>query len=169
MKTVCFTGHRPDKLYGYDIFSPLNSAIEIELDKIIKQSILEGYDTFISGGALGVDQMAAHNVVAWRDDEFPNIKLIIARPFPSQACKWPKTFQNYFDSLCKSANEVIDVSPDPYAAWKMQKRNIWMVDNSDLVIAVWDGSEGGTGTCIRYAESKNKKIIRINPLMLKEG
>jgi uncharacterized phage-like protein YoqJ len=45
----------------------------------------------------------------------------------------------------------------------MQKRNEYMVDNSDIVIAVWDGSKGGTYNCVKYAEKLGKKIIVINP------
>lgn len=45
----------------------------------------------------------------------------------------------------------------------MQKRNEYMIDNSDFVIAVWDGRPSGTGNTVRYAESKDKNIIRINP------
>lgn len=45
----------------------------------------------------------------------------------------------------------------------MQKRNEWMVDNCDILIAVWDKSPGGTKNCVDYAESKKKQIIYINP------
>ena len=45
----------------------------------------------------------------------------------------------------------------------MQKRNEYMVDLTDKVIAVWDGSKGGTGNCVRYAEKCGKEIIRILP------
>lgn len=45
----------------------------------------------------------------------------------------------------------------------MQKRNEYMTDNSDIVIAVWDGSKGGTANCVRYAKKLNKEIIVINP------
>ena len=37
-----------------------------------------------------------------------------------------------------------------------------MVNNSDLVIAVWNGSKGGTNNCIDYAKKKNKDILYIN-------
>lgn len=40
---------------------------------------------------------------------------------------------------------------------------LWMVDNCDLLIAVHDGSPGGTANCVNYANQKNKKIININP------
>ena len=45
----------------------------------------------------------------------------------------------------------------------MQKRNEYMVNNSDYVIAVWDGKPSGTGNTVRYAESKGKTIITIKP------
>ena len=46
-----------------------------------------------------------------------------------------------------------------------------MVDLADRVIAVWDGSKGGTtffdllcfANCVKYAEKIGKKIIRIEP------
>lgn len=37
----------------------------------------------------------------------------------------------------------------------MQSRNEWMVNRSNIVIALWDGSEkGGTYNCLKYAKSK---------------
>jgi hypothetical protein len=42
-----------------------------------------------------------------------------------------------------------------------------MVDNSDLLIAVWDGSSGGTSNCVSYATIKGKQIIRIDPTLVK--
>jgi uncharacterized phage-like protein YoqJ len=44
----------------------------------------------------------------------------------------------------------------------MQIRNEWMVDRCDKLIAVWDGSKGGTGNCVDYAKSVNKDIFRID-------
>jgi len=60
----------------------------------------------------------------------------------------------------------VDNDPE-YKASKMQKRNIWIVDNSDGLVAVWDGTPGGTANCVEYARNKsretNKKIFYINP------
>lgn len=38
-----------------------------------------------------------------------------------------------------------------------------MVDNSNVVIAVWNGVKSGTGNTVRYAESRGKSIIIIDP------
>ena len=46
----------------------------------------------------------------------------------------------------------------------MQKRNEYMVDNCDLLIACWSGvKKGGTYNCVKYAIKNNKRIIVINP------
>ena len=50
-----------------------------------------------------------------------------------------------------------------YAAWKMQKRNQFMVDHSNLLIAVWDGSSGGTSNCVAYAKKIGLQIVLFNP------
>ena len=48
----------------------------------------------------------------------------------------------------------------------MQKRNRYMVDNSDLVLAVWNGEKrGGTWYTIDYALKKGKPVRYI---MLKD-
>lgn len=42
-----------------------------------------------------------------------------------------------------------------------------MVDHSDAVIAVWNGSKSGTGNTVRYAMSSGKKVLIIDPNKLK--
>ena len=42
----------------------------------------------------------------------------------------------------------------------MHKRNEYMVDNSDLVLAFWNGEEsGGTYYTLSYAKKKNKRVF----------
>jgi uncharacterized phage-like protein YoqJ len=47
----------------------------------------------------------------------------------------------------------------------MQVRNEWMVDHCNDLLAVWDGSDGGTGNCVRYAQRilEPSKLHRVNP------
>lgn len=54
-----------------------------------------------------------------------------------------------------------------YTANCMMKRNRYMVDHSDAVIAVWNGSKSGTGNTVRYAMSSGKKVLIIDPNKLK--
>jgi len=168
-KTLCFTGHRPNKLGGYT--GPKAEKIQGDLFNhlvsVVSRAFSKGFDTFISGGALGVDQIAAKAVLFIKDHNTP-IKLVIAKPFPSQSCKWPESSQKQFNWICSQADKVVDVSPDPYTREKMQVRNEWMVDNSVACCAVSNGTGGGTGNCIKYAQSQFKPILKIDPYTLEE-
>jgi len=168
-KTLCFTGHRPDKLGGYEGDKALAVQIPLQekLTDIVRRAIEGGFTTFISGGALGIDQMAIESVLHYKRHGCA-IKLIIAKPFPGQASKWPSHVQRKFENYCTQADEVINVSPDPYEREKMQIRNEWMVDRSDAVVAVYNGGRGGTGNCVAYARSKYKPVLVMNPYTLVE-
>lgn len=172
MVTMCFTGHRPPGIDGYN---DMMSDKEIEITRSIVELIktMHGVDTYISGGALGIDQMAALAVIHVRDNVpgYENIQLIIARPFPSQASKWPAKSRAYFESLCNQANSVVDVSPDPYAPFKMEIRNQWMVDRSIYVAAVWNQQRtGGTYNCINYAvNTRQIPVLNLDPNHWEEG
>ena len=49
----------------------------------------------------------------------------------------------------------------------MDKRNRYMVDHTDFIIAVWDGRPSGTGKIVTYARGRNGKLINvIDPVRL---
>ncbi len=129
IKTICFTGHRPQKLGGYGQ-NPTSDFVKRSLRDAINRAIKRRIETFISGGALGVDQWAAEIVVDIRARKIKksylkesNIKLVIAQPFPSQSVKWPQDARRRYDKILQKTDRIVAVSDDPYAAWKMQKRN----------------------------------------------
>ena len=140
---VCGTGHRPDKLGGYSD-EVLERAIAVAEESIV------GYDTVISGMALGWDTALAIAAVN------KGIPFIAAVPFLGYEARWSADSQNIFNNLLDLASKVVIVCDGDYGVWKLQKRNEWMVDNSDVVLALWDGSSGGTSNCIRYATKKAK-------------
>lgn len=152
---VSFTGHRPNKLGGYQTPNPTYTYIIQELNNVLLKI---KPDKAISGMALGWDQWAAQVCI---DLQIP---FIAAIPFVGQEKIWPQSSKDIYNSLLRKAIEQVIVCEGGYAAWKMQKRNEWMVDRSELVIACFDGTNGGTANCISYAKEKNKELIIINPL-----
>lgn len=153
---ISFSGHRPDKLGGYNIPNPTYIHICNQIEGKLKELKPE---KIISGMALGVDQWAAYIALKL------NVPFIAAIPFKDQDKVWPSHSQNIYRVLLKYAEKQVVVCEGNYAAYKLQQRNEWMVDNSDLVIAIWNGTNGGTANCINYAKSKNKEIIYINPIL----
>lgn len=151
---IAFTGHRPDKLGGYKLPNPTYLYVCQQIDLILREL---KPDKIFSGMALGVDQWAAN--IAYR----LGIPFIAAVPFLGQEKAWPQKSQQTYNALLKLAESVVFVSDGGYSAAKMQIRNQYMVDNCDKLIAIWDGSQGGTGNCVEYAKSKNREIILIDP------
>ena len=168
-KTLSFTGHRPDRLGGFEGEKALAVQVPLlhRLCEIVFRAYRHGFDTFISGGAIGVDQLVMEAVLHYKK-QFPDIKLVVAKPFPSQGETWPKHVQEKYEHLCSFADEVVNVSPDPYTREKMQIRNEWMVNRGDAICAVWGGGGGGTRNCIQYARSQYKPILVVNPYTLVE-
>ena len=152
--TLAFTGHRPNKLGGYDYHNPLNKLVERAMELAIEEI---NPTKIISGMALGVDQLAANLA------QMNSIPWIAAVPFRGQELAWPKQSQTIYHRLLETASEVVIVSDGEYSPQKMQIRNQWMVDNCTQLLAVWDGSNGGTANCVTYAEAQGKPIRFINP------
>jgi uncharacterized phage-like protein YoqJ len=155
--TVAITGHRPDRLGGYEGTHPMALWVKSRIRDVLVQLKHEGYEDFVSGGALGTDQWSS-----WIALEL-GFNLTIARPFPSQDSVWPETSRKAYRELL-NLSKVVDVSEDPYHPSKLFLRNQWMVDHSSCLIAVYDGGAGGTAHSYKYAKKKNKRIELINPL-----
>jgi len=162
-KAAHFTGHR--KINGtYE--GPAQHQLLEFLRNLVIQWTNSGITTWISGGAIGVDQIAMEAVLEAKASGVA-ARLIVARPFPSQDTKWPESTKARFRRLCGGADWVQDVSADPYSPSKMQIRNIWMVQSAATTIAVWDGSDGGTKNCVDFAlRSSANRVLQINPLTL---
>lgn len=161
--TCCFTGHRPKNLpWGYnkdDIrWFKLQNIIMKEIEKLVD----EGYTHFISGMAQGIDIWCAKVVLNLKKDH-PEITLECAVPCRSQSKKWPDEDKYEYYYILKNADKVTLIS-DKYTKTCMQDRNKYMVDNSDLVLAVYDKTQDKSGTAqtIRYAKEKNKKLFVMN-------
>lgn len=151
-RTCCFTGHRPEKLRISE------QAVIAQLEAAIQNAIQEGYTTFISGMAKGVDIWGAELVL-----QHPQVGLICAVPFRGFGMRWEGDWTERFCRVIKQADKVVYICPG-YSTDVFQTRNIWMVDHSSLVIAAYNGTPGETRNTIMYAQSKADCEIYYLPL-----
>lgn len=167
--TCCFTGHRPNKLYGYDLSNPKYQ----ELAKVIKWYckflyVEHGVRRFITGGALGFDTLAFFAVNSLKST-YPDIQNVLAIPFVGQENAWKSPIDvDRYNRMKSLADEIIITSKiDEYSAnsigGKLNKRNHYMVDNSNYIVGLWDGTSGGTANCVNYANSQNINVIVLKP------
>lgn len=154
---ICGTGHRPNKLWGYDIHTEPYRVLGRE---IRRQLIAKDTTEVISGMALGFDTVLALVTLKLREDGYP-IKLRCAVPCTNMGDKWPPDTVKEYENILKRSDVIVYVQNKPYTEDCMQKRNIYMVDQSDLILAFWDGSRGGTKNCIQYAKEVEKPILNI--------
>lgn len=160
--TACFTGHRPKLLpCGFDETHPACLKIKYQMKRLTRGLIEKKNVThFISGAALGAD-MWGMEIVLELKTEYPDVMLEAAIPCNSQADKWNGTAQKRYKRLLSLCDRVTPVVKE-YTADCMMKRNKYMVDMSDYVIAVWNGKPSGTGNTIQYAREKGKIIYCID-------
>lgn len=164
MLTCCFTGHRPNKLpWKYKENGLRFFIFKIKLINTITKLIKNNnYTHFITGMALGTDLICAEIVLKLKK-HFKNITLECAIPCLNQTTKWlPNSIERY-NNVISLADKITYVTKKNYFDGCMQLRNKYMIDNSDIVLAVYNGNKGGTKQTIDYAKLKNKKVIIINP------
>lgn len=157
-KTCCCTGHRPKGFpfrYGVDVQK--HNAYLQALEQKIRLAIIEyGITNFISGMALGADLDFAEVVLKLKN-KYP-VTLECAIPCPNQTLKWTREDKLRYESILERADKISLISKR-YSPDCMLKRNRYMVDKSDLVIAVFNGTEsGGTWYTIHYAKNQNKHM-----------
>jgi uncharacterized phage-like protein YoqJ len=93
----------------------------------------------------------------WAGDEALGLGLELWAARPWAGHKARRGDEEIYARVLAGASRVVNVddSPDYKGPWQYHKRNEWMVDNADRVLAYWSGKEeGGTYACIQYAEKK---------------
>ena len=137
------------------------NPVRVKLRQLMREQLVKlAPEKTFSGMALGIDQDFVSVCIDLK------IPFVAAVPFLEQASQWPEESQRIYYALLDEAVQVVYVSEPGYAVWKMQKRNEWMVDQvgeDGVVLAIWDGSSGGTGNCVKYAKRLDRQIVRINP------
>lgn len=145
-KTCCVTGHR-------DIPEQKKETITQLLRQEILKAIADGYTHFISGFATGADLLFADIVVQLKA-VYP-ITLEAAIPYPGRIKTPDKTFQRLI-RCC----DAVKIHSDCYFKGCYTRRNRYMVDQSQRILAVYDGrTTGGTAATLRYAAGKEVRVV----------
>ncbi len=140
---VAFCGHR-------EVFDP--EAVDAWLNETVEELILEGVDCFYLGGYGQFDTLAAA-VVRQQKERYLEIRSILVLPYLDRS----------FDASAydETVYPPLENVPKRYA---ISRRNEYMIDRSDIVIAFVTHSFGGAYKSLCYAQRKQKRIIRYDRL-----
>lgn len=160
---IALTGHRGDKLGGWDNGSRLNQAIQKRLENYLSRVAFENPTreiVAVTGMALGADTLWALAAINVRQ-QYPNVKIHAAVPFHGQEKVWPEPSQLIYNDILRqvdSIHYVVESNGKKMEKWEaaaaMHKRNEYMCNIAEILIAVYDGvsKSGGTYECLKYAK-----------------
>ena len=137
---ITFCGH--SKLYNSDI-------IKDRLTRELRSLSEQGTHTFYLGGYGDFDLLAA-KVLHELKPEYPELESILILPYPDRA----EDASLYDGSIYPPLENV----PKRYA---ISHRNLWMVNQADMVIAYVDHDWGGAAKTLETAQKKKLPIINL--------
>lgn len=154
---IAVTGHRPPALFRAYPYSEANRQKLIGFSRVVVAQAAKKYPgvEFIQGMALGFDQAIGEACV------LEGVPFHAYVPFVGQENAWPMSSREIYQSLLKKAASTVVVCEGVYHPSMMQVRNVAMVDNCDLLVALWNGNDGGTANAVHYAQTKGAKIINV--------
>ena len=161
--TCCFTGHRPDKLpWGFDELDPRCMALKRSMAREIEGLYRRGFRHFISGMAQGCDLWFAEASLELRE-KYPDLSVEGAVPCPTQADRWRSDQRRRWRDILTRC-DLETVTQQRYDRFCMFRRDRYMIDRSAAVLAVFDGTPGGTQYTLNYAMEKKLEILLLDPL-----
>ncbi len=150
--TCCFTGHR-------SIPKEKQQDVKNALQRAIAEHISKGITTFISGGALGFDTLAAQCVLEAREKSC-EVSLVMMLPCRDQCVKWSYADRCIYEDILKVADDIY-VLNERYITGCMHQRNKMMVSQSGFCIAYYGGRPGGTAYTVELAKEQGLTVQNI--------
>ena len=155
--TVSCTGHRPEKIKnGCAEESTAVTEIKEKLRDAILEEIEAGCTCFLTGMAMGADLWAAEIVLELKKD-YPQLELVAVVPFAGQANAFPPRWKARYDAVLSKSSDVRILSPHYYKSC-YHVRNRWLLEHSEHLIAVFNGSRGGTMQTLNDALLKGHDV-----------
>lgn len=141
---VCtFFGHRE-----------ISADIENDLKQVL-YLLVENYgvDEFIVGNQGAFDSLVYRNL-KFLKERYNHIKFYVVLAYMPINNKHFKDI-NYEDSIYP---DILEKTPRKFA---INKRNLWMIDKSDVVVVYVKRTTGGAAKFKEIAERKGKRVINI--------
>ena len=162
--TCAITGHRPEKLGFASSDADCAEYVRFrgELTRAICRMAEDGVDTFLVGGARGVDTWAMETVSMLKYHN-PAVRMIAVLPYPGHNPFRDAAACQHYQILLARCDKIVYVS-DSYHAKCFLLRNRWMVDHAGRVLAVWNGGgHSGTAQTVRYARKLGRHVTVLTP------
>lgn len=158
--SVAFTGHRTKRILGISGNPHIIHNMYKDVSDKIEKLYLQGYRTYFSGMAEGMDLLAAKAVLNLKS-KYADIRLVAVIPFKGQSAHFEGTDRLLYKQILQQTDETVILS-DSYYTGCFHRRNDYLIDHSAVLVAYWDGQpKGGTYYTVSKARRMNKTIINL--------
>ena len=158
---ICsFTGHRQIK-------KEHEEALPALLSRAIEYAYSKGCRTFLTGGAIGFDTLAAREVIRFRISN-PDARLVLVLPYVDQSRRWSDGQRNAYNHTLGCADEVIYISEE-YTDGCIKKRNKKLAQDADILISYLSRTNSGSAQTVRMATGFGKEIYNLYPWLEKNA
>lgn len=147
MKKITFCGHKN----CYKVSEKLNGLLFGALSTVL----VEDPDAVFYLGDYGEFDRKCNCVLKELQKEYPRLRRIFVTPYLTPSyCRLRYASDDYDEILYPFSGVVIP-------KYAIERRNEWMVDHSDLVIAYVDHEWGGAAKVLEYALRRKKRFVNL--------
>ena len=150
--TVCtFAGHR-------EVFS---SSIEVDIDHALSEIIQTDNDFIFYSGGMGDFDKKCESAVRRMKSKYPEqkIRLVLVLPYLTHEINRDK---EYFEFCYDDIVVPMELMGVHYKA-AIRKRNRWMVERADKILAYIYRDFGGAFDTVKYAYRTGKLVLNLAP------
>jgi ribonuclease HI len=163
-RLVLVTGHRPDRLGGYEP-NPQSTAVRDRIERTLAAMVeVDGPLTVVSGLRLGAEQLGAEAAIAL------GLPLVAVLPFPNPDAPWPKTSREWFAEVVGAADVAITLEQKEPATKQLAgaaiaRRDAWLARQVDAAVVVWDQEDDAVGRQVRSLEDHlgEDQVLQVVP------
>lgn len=151
MEACCFTGHRR---------LPMGEAgvrLRIRLEQAVRDAYHAGCRSFLAGGALGFDMLAAAVVCHLRDTAYPDMSLHLLLPCRGQEVRWSQRDRERYERMLSLADDYTYLA-DAYDDGVMSARNRALIESATRCIAYMTNPASGTGGTLSMARARGISV-----------
>lgn len=138
---VGFCGH--DRLDSYE-------QTEMWLDEVVRRLVAQGATTFFLGGYGGFDRLALSTIKKEKETH-PELQSILILAYLNRAQDMERA-KSYDETIYPPLESV-----PPRLA--IIRRNLWMVENCDILVACVTRNWGGAAQTLAVAQRKHRPVI----------
>ena len=158
--SCCFTGHRESKLPWQGRESDARCVrLKQRIYDVAEAVYADGIRHYICGMANGCDLYFLEAVLKLRS-QHPDVTIEAAIPYAGQAEHWRESLRQRYYALLDQC-DCKTVVQQEYSGGCMMRRNRYMVDQSRVLIAAYNGEPGGTMNTMLYAMRRGLNVIEI--------